>query len=78
MSGTGSAYDGARYELANPSNFGPTGTEDVDFMLRPAIQSITAANLADTDIFWAGLLLNGAPLSAVGPRAPPSRASRMT
>ena len=60
---TGSAYDQARAELADPSNFGSGGIVDMQFQLLPGIYDITIENLADIDIFWAGSLRNDDPLS---------------
>jgi hypothetical protein len=60
---TGSAYDQARDELADPSNFGSGGIVDLQLQLLPGIYDITPENLADVDILWAGLLENNVPLS---------------
>ena len=59
----GTYYDEAIAELANPGNFGPGGVVDCEFTLLSAIHDITADNLDDMDIFWAGLLLNSDPLT---------------
>ncbi len=62
---TGTAYVYARAELADPSNFVPSGVVDQGFELLPAVFDITGSSLADVDIFWAALLLNTVPLSSV-------------
>jgi len=60
---TGSGYDVARSEIADPANFGPGGVVDVQFKLLPSIYDITSANLSGVDIFWAALLDDSKTLS---------------
>ena len=66
---TGAIYGPARDDLADPANFGPSGVVDQSFQLLPAVHDVTAANLADTQIFWGALLLNSDPLSSAEQQA---------
>lgn len=66
---SGTAYGDARVELGDPSQFGPGGIVNVAFQLLPAVFDISEGNLANADVFWAALLDNGAPLSAVEQQA---------
>ena len=61
---TGVHYEPARVELADPAKFGPSGTLDQTFQMLPPIHDITAATLANTQIFWGALLSNDGPLSS--------------